>query len=138
MKYGNKYSYEFLLSQGVRQGSVLSPHFYNEYTSDLLRKTENISKYGTTLHEQYTGILMYTDDIILMSPTISGLRKLLKQVAEISKDNCINFNADKTEFCVSKCNNGLENSFVMNGYTVKPSHSLKHLGILWNLRNNIQ
>ena len=137
VKYGNKYSYEFLLSQGVRQGSVLSPHFYNEYTDDLLRKIENVSEYGTTLHGQYTGILMYADDIILMSPTISGLRKLIEQVTLISRENCINFNADKTEFCVSRSNSGFENFFVMNGYTIKPSHSLKHLGVLWNLKNNI-
>ena len=137
VKYGNKYSYEFMLSQGVRQGSVLSPHCYNEYTDDLLRKIENFSEYGTTLHGQYTGILMYADDIILMSPTISGLRKLIEQVTKISQENCINFNADKTEFCVSKSNSGFEDFFVMNGYTIKPSCSLKHLGVLWNLKNNI-
>ena len=137
VKYGSKYSYEFLLSQGVRQGSVLSPHFYNEYTDDLLRKIENISEYGTSLHGQYTGILMYADDIILMSPTISGLRKLIEKVTEISRENCINFNADKTEFCVSKSNHGFDDFFVMNGYTIKPSHSLKHLGVLWNLKNNL-
>ena len=136
VKYDNKYSYEFLLSQGVRQGSVLSPHFYNEYTDDLLTKIENISEYGTTLHGQYTGILMYADDIILMSPTLSGLRKLIQRVTEISKENCINFNADKTEFCVSK-SSGTDNYFVMNGYTIRPSNNLKHLGVLWNLKNNV-
>ena len=137
VKYGNKYSYEFLSSQGVRQGSVLSPHFYNEYTEDLLSKIEDDSDYGTTLHGQYTGILMYADDIILMSSTLAGLRKLIDRVTVISRENCINFNADKTEFCVSRNNNCFENSFVMNGYTIKPSHSLKHLGVLWNLKNNI-
>ena len=136
VKYDNKYSYEFLLSQGVRQGSVLSPHFYNEYTDDLLTKIENISEYGTTLHGQYTGILMYADDIILMSPTLSGLRKLIQRVAEISKENCINFNADKTEFCVSK-SSGTDDYSVMNGYTIRPSNNLKHLGVLWNLKNNV-
>ena len=136
VKYNNKYSYEFLLSQGVRQGSVLSPHFYNEYTDDLLTKIENISEYGTTLHGQYTGILMYADDIILMSPTLSGLRKLIQRVTEISKENCINFNADKTEFCVSK-SSGTDNYFVMNGYTIRPSNNLKHLGVMWNLKNNV-
>ena len=137
VKYGSRYSYEFLLTQGVRQGSVLSPHFYNEYTDDLLRNIEDNSKYGTTLHGQYTGILMYADDIILMSTTLSGVRKLIDRVTEISKENCINFNADKTEFCVSRNNYCFENSFVMNGYTIKPSRSLKHLGVLWNLKNNI-
>ena len=72
-----------------------------------------------------------------MSSTLAGLRKLIDRVTVISKENCINFNADKTEFCVSRNNNCFENSFVMNGYTIKPSHSLKHLGVLWNLKNNI-
>ena len=27
--------------------------------------------------------------------------------------------------------------FVMNGYTIRPSNNLKHLGVLWNLKNNV-
>ena len=137
VKYGNEYSYEFSLSQGVRQGSVLSPHLYNVYTDELLTDMEADLNHGTSLYGQYTGILMYADDIILMSTTLTGLQNMIDKVTQISRKNCINFNADKTEFCISKNNGCLENAFIMNGYTIRPSHSLKHLGVLWNLKRDI-
>ena len=138
VKYSNMYSEEFQLSQGVRQGSVLSPHLYNIYTEELLRDIElNVTESGTTLYGHYTGILMYADDIILMSTTLQGLKDLVKKVSTTTKKNCINFNADKTEFCISNNNDPFRNSFVMNGYRISPSDNLKHLGVLWNLKRNI-
>ena len=138
VKYNGKMSKVFSLSQGVRQGSVVSPHLYNIYTDELLRKiVSETNDCGTSLHGSFTGILMYADDIILMSTTLSGLRKMVNTCVSVSNKNCINFNADKTEFCVSKGSDSLSNSFVMNGYTIEPANSLKHLGVLWNVKNNI-
>ena len=76
---------------------ILSGVFANR-----LRKMEDNDIDGTTLYGQYTGIIMYADDIILMSTTLNGLRNLVENVTQISKENSINFNADKTEFCISK------------------------------------
>ena len=72
-----------------------------------------------------------------MSTTLNGLRKSIKTVTTISKENCIIFNADKTEFCISNQNDCFDNTFVMNGYTITPTSSLKHLGVLWNLKKGI-
>ena len=66
---------------------MLYPHLYNIYTDDLLTCIEDDATDGTTLHGQYTGILMYADDIILMSTTLNGLRRLIETVTEISKEN---------------------------------------------------
>ena len=76
---------EFSLSQGVRQGSVLSPHLYNIYAEDLLKDIEVNSKSGTYLYGHYIGITMYADDIILMSTTLNGWQKLVDNCIEISK-----------------------------------------------------
>ena len=91
----------------------------------------------TTLYEQYTGILMYADDIILMSTTLNGLKKLINVCESVSRKDCIKFNYDKTEFCISNDSGCFSNTFLMNGYTVEPSKSLKHLGVLWNIKKNI-
>ena len=137
VKYKGKYSSKFSLSQDVRQGSVLSPHLYNIYTEDLLTTLENHSIDGTTLYGHYTGISMYADDIILMSATLNGLKNLINTCVSVSKQNCINFNTDKTEFCISNNSDPFLNSFTINGYTIKPSNSLNHHCILWNLKQNI-
>ena len=127
--YNGCVSEEFSLSQGVRQGSVLSPHLYNIYTEELLKDIEVNSKSGTSLYGHYTGITMYADDIILRSTTLNGLQKLVDKCIEISKKNCISFNSDKTEFCVSKGvnTNNTNNYITMNGYTIRPKDNLKYL-----------
>ena len=137
VKYNGKISKEFSLSQGVRQGSVLSPHLYNIYSDELLRTIESdLVDCGTSLHGSFTGILMYADDVILMSTTLAGLKKMINTCVSVCNKNCINFNADKTEFCVSKGHGGFMNYFNMNGFTIEPADSLKHLGVLWNVKKN--
>ena len=82
--YNGCVSEEFSPSQGVRQGSVLSPHLYNIYTEELLKDIEVNSKSGISLYGHYTEITM-TDDIILMGTTLNGLQKLVDKCIVISK-----------------------------------------------------
>ena len=82
--YNGYVSEEFSLSQGVHQGSVLSPHLYNMYIEELLKESiqSQVHLYMVTT---YTGITMYADDIILMSTTLNGLQKFVDKCVEISK-----------------------------------------------------
>ena len=45
--YENHVSEEFNISQGVRQGSILSPYLYNIYTEQLLSSLERETNVGT-------------------------------------------------------------------------------------------
>lgn len=137
VKYDGVNSYNFSLSQGVRQGSVLSPHLYNIYTEDLLHEMDSNIKSGTSLYGHFTGITMYADDIILLSSTLSGLRNMVDSCVEISTKKCLNFNSDKTEFCISNSNSSIENTIHMNGYTICPKEGFKHLGFFWNSKRNL-
>ena len=127
----------FKLSQGVRQGSVLSPHLYNIYTEELLNEIETHATTGTTIYGHYTGITMYADDIILMSTTLSGLQELIDTCVRVSNKNCIKFNSAKTEFCISHKAHSSLNYVVIEGHTIYPKDNLKHLGFLWNNKRNI-
>lgn len=135
--YNGQQSEEFKLSQGVRQGSILSPYLYNTYFDLLLKSIESTSTVGTSLFGVFTGIVMYADDIILLSPTISGLRILLDECVTYSEQHGIAMNADKTVLLVSG-DEEKEDYIVMNHWYVRPNDSLKHLGFLWNVRNNRQ
>ena len=58
----------FPIGNGVKQGGVLSPHFYCIYTDDLftlLRK----KKTGCWVEGKFVGILGYADDLLLLSPS---------------------------------------------------------------------
>ena len=108
--YNGHLSETFYLSQGVRQGSILSP--YNLYSDLLLNSLDNCA-IGTKLFGQFTGIIMYADDITMLSPTLSGLKYLLNKCTSYSNENGIAMNADKTVFLVSGLCNENEH-IVMN------------------------
>ena len=62
----------FSLNQGVQQGGVLSPYLYNLYTEDL------ITNIGTFLsNKTHTAIIVYADDIILLSPNLKHLQSMV-------------------------------------------------------------
>ena len=61
----------FTVSNGVRQGGILSPLFFNVYMdglSDILCKTEC----GCTMGGRMINHLMYADDVVILSPSSPG------------------------------------------------------------------
>jgi hypothetical protein len=125
----------FKLTQGVRQGSILSPYLYNIYTEQLLR---NINKMniGTIVGRTHTAITSYADDIILISATCSGLQSLINECVKYGKKNLIKFNPLKTEFIISGKPNFKNSCIKIDGNVIKPKNSLTHLGFHWNVKCN--
>ena len=68
VKWKNSWSENFEINFGVRQGSVLSPLLFALYIDDL-----------ANLHCPERGwfILLYADDILLMTSSVTGLQQLL-------------------------------------------------------------
>ena len=95
VKWGCLTSELFPVSNGVRQGSILSPHFFNVYVDDLSTKL-NILNIGCVMGEFIINHLLYADDIVLISPSSAGLKKLLEVCEHFGKDNDILFNATKS------------------------------------------
>ena len=73
-----KWNHDFsdFLQNGVKEGAVLSAIFYSMYTNGLFQelRRQNI---GCCIDQNYIGIVGYTDDLFLMSPTFDGLQKML-------------------------------------------------------------
>ena len=85
----------FSLSNGVKQGGVLSPVLFTLYIDKLLIKLK-LSGVGCFLNNTYIGALSYADDITLLCPSIRGLNEMLSICCEFG-DNCnIVFNPKKT------------------------------------------
>nr|XP_047127737.1 uncharacterized protein LOC124808603 [Hydra vulgaris] len=100
ISYQDVTSNQFSLSQGVRQGSILSPHLYNIYTESILNEIVSECKVGSTINGIYTGVIAYADDVILQSPTISGLQELINRYQTYGVANFIKLNTEKTEFLI--------------------------------------
>jgi hypothetical protein len=130
--YRNNWSYKFGASQGVFQGSILSPHLYNIYTEELLEHLNSLSEAGTSIFGHYTGIVAYADDVILMSPTVSGLQHLLNECLHFYNENAISLNIDKTEFLSTGFRSSTNTHIEVLFHQIYPGERLKHLGFIWS------
>jgi hypothetical protein len=67
----------FTVSNGVRQGGILSPYLFNVYMDDLSHEL-NACKIGCMTGDIIINHLMYADDLVLLCPYSKGLASLLK------------------------------------------------------------
>jgi hypothetical protein len=81
---------------GVKQGAILSCYLFNLYLDNLL---ESLAKciYGCRIGSLFFGAFAYADDIILLSPTASGLQKMLEICYDFGQEFSILFNESKTQ-----------------------------------------
>ena len=65
----------FIALSGVKQGGVVSPTFFCIYIDDLLVSSSKTGVAGYVAGN-FVGAIAYADDIVLISPTPLGMRKL--------------------------------------------------------------
>jgi hypothetical protein len=83
---------------GVRQGGVLSPNLFNVY-ADMFINNAVINNSGCHFNRCCVACIMYADDLMLLSASVSGLQKLLDVCALTGKELCLQFN-DKKSHCI--------------------------------------
>ena len=76
ISWNNKLSGSFKSTNGDKQGCVLSPVLFSIYIDKLLKLLSE-SGFGCKIGRQYFGVAVYADDIILFSPTITGLQSMV-------------------------------------------------------------
>ena len=60
------------------------------YTEDLIKDIRRLGL-GCRLHDVFPGIMVYADDVILLSPSRSGLQEMLKVMEKFANKNNIVF-----------------------------------------------
>ena len=95
VRWNNVLSLPFNVSNGVRQGGILSPHLFNAYI-DELSENLNMSRIGCHLQGVCYNHLMYADDAVIMAPSPKGLQKLIDICDNFAGNNDMLFNAKKT------------------------------------------
>ncbi len=138
VKWGDTISAVFHVSNGVRQGGVLSPRLFNVYM-DGLSSILNCTNIGGSIAGSTVNHMMYADDICIISLSSAGLQSLLN----ICNDYCIEhelvFNVKKSQcmFFRSSVNKkcGLP-GLTLNGKSVEFISEAKYLGVL--LQSNLK
>ena len=86
----------FPVSNGVRQGGVLSPVLFTIYADILLNLLKD-SGVGCYWDGLFVGALGYADDLILLAPSPSALRLMLNLCESFAYSYGLKFNASKTQ-----------------------------------------
>ena len=89
----------FSISNGVKQGGVITPVMFNLYLDNLLISLKQ-SGLGCHINGTYMGALGYADDITLTCPSLHGLNAMLNIRNQFAKNNHVIFNTKKTISCI--------------------------------------
>ena len=95
IQWGNFLSLPFKVTNGIRQGSLLSPLLFNVYV-DGLSGYMNESLMGCHVANKCVNHLSYADDMVLMAPSVRALQKLLDLCASYALDHDIVYNTRKS------------------------------------------
>ena len=94
VKWGSSFSNSFIMNQGIRQGGVLSPILFSVYCDDALCHLNN-SGLGCYLAGLMISAVMYADDILLITPSVEAMQKLIRLCQSAFDDVLLHFNVTK-------------------------------------------
>ena len=96
VQWNDGLSYSFSISNGVKQGGILSPVLFCVYYDELLRKLKQ-SRMGCFVGHWFIGALAYADDVVLLAPSATAMRRLLAICDEFAEEYNLSFNASKSQ-----------------------------------------
>ena len=104
VKWGNQHSDSFNVSNGVKQGGVISPLLYTGscYIDNLFAQLEH-SGLGYHVGTSYAGAFGYADDIALVAPSMQCLKKMIIICEKYANSYSIRLHSTQTSqnYCVS-------------------------------------
>jgi len=122
----------FKVSQGVRQGGVLSPFLFNIYIDDLITLLESTG-FGCYVAYEFIGVIVYADDILLLSASVSGLQNMLDICHIYGVSNCVTFNHNKSVCMIIGPNRNKPTADMFLGsLKLEWVTCFKYLGIVFN------
>ena len=128
VRWMGKSSDYFQVSNGVRQGGVLSPILFTIYVDSLLESLRACGL-GCYWEDHFSGALCYADDLTILAPCPDALRKMLAFCEEYAESHGIRFNASKTQLiCFRRTSHPDSLRFWFCGQLLPLVDSVLHLG----------
>src|SRR2546425_349315 len=91
VKWKDQFSDCFQVNAGVRQGGILSPLLFAIYIEDIVKVLKQQKK-GCTIGDVYLGCILYADDILLLSHSVTCMQSMLDLCTAVSKSIDLKFN----------------------------------------------
>ena len=121
-------------NRGVRQGCPASSSLFGLYTEELAVRVRSTG-IGVNIGGRILNILLYADDVVILSESKDDLQKLLDVVSEFGRDFNVNFSKEKSQVLII---NGGEDDADLTwtlrgstiGITIGTTHEYEYLGML--------
>ncbi len=133
IKFNDMYTKWFDCSSGVRQGDVLSTTLFSIYINDLAKEINELGL-GVPVGDIKLSILLYADDIALITENENDLQSMLDKLNEWCVKWRMKVNETKTNiihFRNKRCAKTAEN-FKLGAKTLDIVSNYKYLGIMLN------
>ena len=132
VKWGKLCSSYFSVSNGVRQGGILSPKLFSVNVDDL-SVALSATKTGCVINDKSVNHVFYAADLCIMSGSPTGLQKLIDICYNYSVQNSLTFNPTKS-VCVVFKPKKFKLYFlpmVLNASSLPYVDSVKYLGFMF-------
>ena len=101
IRWNKSVSDYFTISNGVKQGGVLSPVLFSIYLDQLIVQLRHLGM-GYYMNGLFTGVFIYADDITLLAPSRASMVLMLEKCESFALTHDILFNASKTKYIIFK------------------------------------
>lgn len=131
VRWGDAMSSKYRLDCGVRQRGITSPDLFNLYVNGLIEELRS-TRVGCHMGNVCVNNLSYADDMVLLSPSVKGLRKLLSVCEHYAGAHGLKYNVAKTEMMVFAAGRGPGRipEVYLNGTVVSTVKQFRYLGHL--------
>ena len=131
IRWSNKYSTKFLVTNGVKQRGILSQCLFNVHMNNLSLSL-NSSGIGGSLEDNIVNHLCYADDLCLITLSSSGMQHLLDICDTYAISHQLSYNATKLFSMRFRSKQIKMNppSFVLGKQLIPVVHKCTYLGII--------
>ncbi|MCO5553894.1 hypothetical protein L7F22_007420 [Adiantum nelumboides] len=118
---------------GVKQGCPLSPTLFGIYIDELSEYVDTYGDAGSSLAGVMIPLLLYADDVVLISDSPEGLQRQLDALQRFCADSDLTVNLGKTKVMVFNTTQAwvtrAEHQFTFRGERVEQVRSYVYLGV---------
>ena len=115
--------------RGVRQGCVLSPTLFSLYTEELAVRLRRMNA-GVRVGRDKICILLYADDVVVMSESAEEFQSILDVVDGYGKDFGVRFSSEKSKVMIVNGSEDERNATWKLGETeLEQTNEYKYLGV---------